>query len=149
MSQICTAFNYSNLVQYAIDKTQDWKVVVAIALLTPQQSCHAYAFLTLGLDEYEILLVAGHRKSLQIYIFKTDLLLRVNQKERICPCSLAMCCFAWRFLWGAQLLGPDPEGMEPQAARLFSPVTAACFYGSWGAFAPAWATYGPILGQFP
>lgn len=36
MSQIRTAFNYSNLVQYAIDKTQDWKVAVAIAVTTPQ-----------------------------------------------------------------------------------------------------------------
>lgn len=76
-------------------------------------NCHAdpaaelphniYAFLTSGLDEYEILLVAGHRKSLQIYIFKTDLLFRVNQKEPICPCSLDMC-------WDAPLLGPDPGG---------------------------------------
>lgn len=36
MSQICTAFNYSNVVQYATDKKQDWKAAVAIAMPTPQ-----------------------------------------------------------------------------------------------------------------
>lgn len=53
MSHIRTAFNYSNLVQYAIDKTQDWKVPVAIAVMTPTVELpHSlYAFLTLGLDE--------------------------------------------------------------------------------------------------
>lgn len=32
MSQIHTALNYSNLIQFAVDCTQDWKVSVAIAI---------------------------------------------------------------------------------------------------------------------
>lgn len=68
MSQICTAFNYSNLVQYVIDN-------------------------------------------------------------------------------GGLIQSAQQEGTEPQAAGPFPPVTTACFYGLWGLFAPAWATYGAHPGS--
>lgn len=57
MSRVNTALNYSNLIQSAVDCTQDWEVAVVVTVPGRAASqCSQYNFLTLGLDKHKILL---------------------------------------------------------------------------------------------
>lgn len=64
-------------------------------------------------------LVAGHRKFLQICIFKADLLFKVNQKELTCTALLGGTC-GMTSCWGL-IQSTLQDGIKPQAAQPFSP----------------------------
>lgn len=72
MSRVNTALNYSNLIQSAVDCTQDWEVAVVVTVPGKAASQHSQYNLTLGLDKHKIilgLLVTENPCLLKLFVF--------------------------------------------------------------------------------